>query len=188
MTVRQTTKEIILQSLPVIVGVLVFSVITGNRLEESAELVTKEVPVLLVLLPAFINISGDLADVFSSRLTSELYRGRLDKNFRPFKIYLTDLFSILAVSLSAFVFAAFIGNLVTGYLFHKTSPWGRLIFVVLFAGLIATTLMSLIATLIVRWSYLRGIDADSVTSPINTTGGDMIGTTLLLFLAQLLLT
>ncbi len=187
MKARFTIKQIIKQSAPVLIGVTLFSVITGRNLENSAELVTHHVPVLLVALPAFINIAGDLADVFCSRLSSELYRGNLDSNFRPLRLFLADLIGVLLVGITSFIFVAIFANIITDIIFGKIVSYLYLILIMVTAGVTATFVMMLVGAFLSRWAYLKGLDPDSIIAPITTTGGDMVGTTLLLFLASWIL-
>ena len=187
MKARFTIWQIIKQSAPVLAGVTIFSIITGRNLEGAADLVTHQFPVLLVALPAFINIAGDLADVFCSKLSSELYRGNLDSNFRPYRIFISDLIGVLLVGLTSFVFVSFFSNIVTALIFKKMVSFIDLLVIMVLAGIIATLTMMLVGAFLSRWAYLKGLDPDSIIAPITTTGGDMVGTTLLLILANWIL-
>lgn len=184
---RFTIKQIFLQSAPVLLAMVFVSITTGSNLNQGFGTIISRNPVLLIALPAFINVAGDLATVFASRLTSMIYSGRLSKRFTPFPLYLINLLAILSVCLTAFVLVGLVANILAGVLFHTSSPWIPTMITIITAGLTATTTMSLIGTMIIRISYSRGLDPDAITPPVCTTGGDLVGTFMLLFLANILL-
>ena len=184
---RFTVWQIIKQSAPVLMSMVFLSILTGSKLNTEFDFIIHKNPVLLIALPAFINIDGDLADVFASRLTSMIYSGRLSKKLAPVSLYGENFIAILSVSLTAFVLVGLVGNTLAGLLFQNSSDWVPTLLTILLAGLLATFVMSLVATLIIRVSYAKGLDPDSITPPICTTGGDLVGTFLLLFLANMFL-
>lgn len=186
--VRLTTKQIVRQSAPVICGVLFISLITGSRLDAAFDLIIIDHPVLLILIPAYINITGDMSDVLSSRLSSYLYKGELDTSFRPFRLFVVNFISMIAIALTGFLLAAIFGNLVAGFIFHKSSPWGPLLLTVGLSGFLASSFISLMMSVVLRFIYVRGLDPDSIIPSISTSTGDLTGTLLLLFFASRLLT
>ena len=184
---RFTIWQLVKQTAPVLMSMVLISIFTGSKLNEQFTFIINKNPVLLIVLPAFINIAGDLAGVFASRLTSMIYAGRITARLTPYPLYLVNLLAILGVSLTAFILVGVTGNLLAGLLFQKADPWILTMITILTAGLTATLTMSIVATMIIRLSYTRGLDPDSITPPVCTTGGDLVGTFTLLFLAQLLL-
>ena len=184
---RFSIWQIFKQSAPVLMSMVLLSITTGTRLNDAFTFIVNKNPVLLIALPAFINVAGDLAGVFASRLTSMIYAGRLSSTFRPYSLYLLNLATILTVCLTAFTLVGIVGNILAGILFHNSSPWIPTMFTIIVAGETATLVMSLVATLIIRLSYSRGLDPDAITPPVSTTGGDLVGTFMLLFLAEIFL-
>ena len=166
---------------------MLFSILTGTTFHKGLNSIIKDVPVIIIILPAFINLTGDLSDVFAARLTSYMYKGEIDYNFKPYGLFLVNYLAILSVAVTAFLFAAIAGNLLAGIIFHKIVNWFTLIVIVFSAGFLSTGIMSFIAALLVRFTLKHGIDPDSTISPITTTGGDFLGTTLLMLFAQLFL-
>lgn len=184
---RFTILQIFKQSAPVLLAMVFLSVTTGSRLNSEFNTIILENPVLLIALPAFINIAGDLASVFSSRLTSMIYAGRISTKFTPIPLYVLNLIAILSVCLTAFALVGVAANILAGLIFHKISSWIPTMVTIIVAGETATLAMSLVGTIIIRIGYSRGLDPDAITSPVCTTGGDLVGTFMLLFLANLLL-
>ena len=187
MQARFTVWQIVRQSLPIIYGVMIISMLTGTGFDHAVSTVFSSAPVIVIILPAFINIAGDLSDVFASRLSTALYRGDLNYNFRPLPIFLANIAGVLTVSLISFSATALAGNLVAELLFHNATPWLLTFIVVVTAGFLATLTVSLFGSVLVRYAIKHEKDPDSVISPITTTGGDFVATTLLLVLTQWLL-
>ena len=184
---RFTIVQIFKQSAPVLLAMVFLSLTTGSRLNQEFDSIIYQNPILLIALPAFINVAGDLATVFASRLTTLIYSGKISAKFTPLSLYLANLLAVLSVCLTAFTLVGLVGNVLANILFHKSSPWIPTMITIICSGLAATLLMSLIATIIIRISYSRGLDPDAITPPICTTGGDLVGTFILLFLANMLL-
>jgi len=171
---------IIRESLPVLFGVLIFSLFTGNNLEGASQLIVQKFVIVLIALPAFINMEGDLAAVFTARLTSHLFVGTLSKRFRPYKILLTDLAAVLAVALTGFVFVSGM-TIFLDYLIFATNANSFVILVTfVFAGTVSTLAMCLVGLSVAYFSFSRGLNPGNVTSPLTTTLGDAFGTFLLI--------
>ena len=184
---RFTIWQIVKQTAPVLMSMVLLSIITGSKLNQEFDLISNKEPVLLIALPAFINIAGDLAGVFASRLTTMVYAGRITAKFSPLNLYFVNLLAIVSVSLTAFATVGVAGNILAGVLFQKESAWMPAMLTITLAGLTATITMCLVATGLIRISYTKGLDPDSITSPVCTTGGDLVGTFTLLFLAKIFL-
>lgn len=184
---RFTIWQLVKQTAPVLMAMVLLSIFTGSNLNQEFTFIINKNPVLLIALPAFINIAGDLAGVFASRLTSMVYAGRLSARFKPGSLYMLNLISILTVCLTAFTLVGVAANILAGILFHKSSQWLPTMIIIVVAGLVATTVMSLVATGIIAISYANKLDPDSITPPVCTTGGDLVGTFLLLFLSNVFL-
>ncbi len=162
-----------------------FSSISGGALEHSTELILKKIPILLLVIPAFINVSGDLADVFCARTSSKLYSGELDTRFRPFNTYILDLLAIMLVSFIAFTSLSLLSLLLNVLIFKINFNFLIFYFVVVASGTFTTFIVGVGGSFLTLGLFKRGADIDSIIPPITTTIGDMIGTVTLMFLANL---
>jgi mgtE-like transporter len=133
------------------------------------------------MVPAFIDITGDLAGVVGARVTSHLYTGELDEGFRPYRLLLANLVAILLVSTTAY---AFLGVCVIGITIGLTPVLGpifpafgfpQLFLAILAAGVFATAVTSVIGLFAARLVYRSGRDPDSIIPPLTTTVGDLLG-------------
>ncbi len=184
---RFTVREIVRQSLLTLYGVMIFSAFTGIIFDQNLTHIIQNVPVIVILVPAFINIAGDLSDVLGSRLSTLFYTGKLDNRFRPFSLYLTNLTAILAVSFTSFLAAGLVAYLVAILINHSSVDLFKLLVVVVGAGVLSTFIISIIASLLSSIIFTRGLDPDSKLPPITTTVGDLVGTSLLVYFTVLLL-
>jgi mgtE-like transporter len=189
--VEHTVRKILTESLPVLVLVLIFSLAAGQFLDHTLEGLKLIFPLILLMVPAFIDVTGDLAGVVGARVTSHLYTGELDEGFKPYSLLLTNLIAILLVSATAY---AFLGVCVIGITIIMESLLGLTIFpvigfphlftAILGAGVLATALTSVIGLFAARVVYRSGRDPDSIIPPLTTTVGDLLG---IVFIAMAIL-
>jgi len=161
--------------------VLVFALAAGQFLDSTLEGLKLIFPFILLMVPAFINITGDLAGVVGARVTSSLYTGELDEGFRPYRLLFTNLAAILLVSTSAYAFLGACVIAITicfepaiGPIFPAVG-FPQLFIAILLAGVLATLLTSLIGLVAARLVYRSGRDPDSIIPPLTTTVGDLLG-------------
>jgi mgtE-like transporter len=179
--VKYTVRKILIESLPVLLVVLVFALAAGQFLDTTLEGLKTIFPLILLMVPAFIDITGDLAGVVGARITSHLYTGELDKGFRPYRLLLSNLIAILLVSTTAYAFLGVCVIAITlgfepivGPIF-PIAGFPQLFIAILLAGILATALTSLIGLLAARVVYRSGRDPDSIIPPLTTTVGDLLG-------------
>ncbi|MFX1508749.1 MAG: magnesium transporter [Promethearchaeota archaeon] len=180
--VEYTVRKILTESLPVLVVVLVFALAAGQFLDSAIEGLRIIFPFILLMVPAFIDITGDLAGVVGARVTSHLYTGELDKGFRPYRLLLSNLLAILLVSATAYAFLGLcvigitIGfQTITGILVIHYFGFPHLFGAIVAAGVLATLVTSLIGLFTARLVYRSGRDPDSIIPPLTTTVGDLLG-------------
>jgi len=176
-----TVRKILTESLPILAVVLVFALAAGQFLDQTVNGLRVIFPLILLMVPAFIDITGDLAGVLGARVTSHLYTGELDQGFRPYRLLFANLMAILLVSASAYAFLGVCVILISvglapliGVIFPA---WGfvHLFFAILGAGVLATACTSLIGLFAAQLVYKFGRDPDSVIPPLTTTVGDLLG-------------
>ncbi len=178
---EHTVRKILIESLPVLAIVLVFALAAGQFLDGTLKGLKLIFPLVLLMVPAFIDITGDLAGVVGARVTSHLYTGELDQGFRPYRLLITNLLAILLVSASAYAFlgACVIAIIIwlspiIGLIFPPTG-FPLIFLAICGAGVLATACTSLIGLISARVVYRSGRDPDSIIPPLTTTVGDLLG-------------
>lgn len=182
-----TTSRIVRESFPVLVAMLAFSLFTGRNLEASGDLIVSELPFIILTIPAFINMAGDLADVFTARITSCLFVGSISTRFRPRSLLTANYFGTLTVALLGFVFLGTMIAIVNQFILGHTLDYLRVVASIVLSGMATTVMMSLLGLGAAYVSFSRGLNPDNFTPPLTTTLGDAVGTLLLLSTVRLLL-
>jgi mgtE-like transporter len=176
-----TVRKILTESLPILAVVLVFALAAGQFLDQTVNGLRVIFPLILLMVPAFIDITGDLAGVLGARVTSHLYTGELDQRFRPYRLLFVNLIAILLVSASAYGFLGLFVILITIGLSPIVGPifpaagFPHLFLAILGAGVLATACTSVIGLFAAQLVYKFGRDPDSIIPPLTTTIGDLLG-------------
>ena len=168
------TRRILRESIPVLalagsVDILA-GLVVGSRLERL-----RIYPVLLVLIPPFLERAGALGGILSSRLSSKLHLGALTPRGRPEAGAILDATIIFLFAVVMFTLTGIATHLVT-LLLGLASPGAlTLVGVTLFAGLMATTLAVVVAYYTAVATYRLGMDPDNYGIPLITSSMDFIG-------------
>lgn len=171
---RDTIRRLVRESVVVLTGAALVSVLAGAVLEGQGTLFLA-VPVLLLLFPPFVAVFGALGGILSSRLTSKLHLGLITPSVRPqpevwLEVSMTFLFALLVYSYVG-VSAWLLGNA----LGVTTPPLPQLLGVAVVGGLIGTVFLALVATTAATATYRLGLDPDNHAIPIVTSVMDFIG-------------
>lgn len=169
-----TVRQVVQQSLPVLLYAGVMGILAGSVLEARIETLVDS-PALLVAIPPFIASAGAIGGILSARLSSQLHLGLVEPNTLP------DAAAVREGSLS--VFFGLLGYATVGVLtqaasavFGFSSPGAlQLLGVTLTGGLLAVLLLFVVAYYAATASYRFGLDPDNVGIPIVTASMDFLG-------------
>lgn len=127
-------------------------------------------PGILILLPGFLAMRGNISGALSARIGAALHLNLLNKHKKSF---------LHANALAAFVLslitAGFLGIVAyagTRVFFHANAP--DIILVALFASIISNLLLIPLTTRTTIWLYRHEFDPDNIMGPYITTIGDVI--------------
>jgi len=180
------SKEMVKQSLPLIVFCGVGAIVAGITLSLMTDIFLK-IPGLIVVIPAIIAMRGNISTALGSRLGSAYHLGVIDAD----NIWNDELKqNIIGSFILSFIVSILIGVLA----FFSTIIFfdvaidpillaSILISIVLIAGLISAVILTLITILIIYLVFKRGYDPDNITGPALATFGDMITMSCILFAA-----
>ena len=171
---RDTIRRLVRESVVVLTGAALVSVLAGAVLEGRNDLFLA-VPVLLLLFPPFVAVFGSLGGILSSRLTSKLHLGLVTPSTRPgaevwLEVSMTFLFALgvyLYVGVSAWLLGTALGVTTPGL--------GQLVGVAVVGGLLGTAFLAVVATTAATATYRLGLDPDNHAIPIVTSVMDFIG-------------
>jgi cation transporter-like permease len=178
-------RRILIESLPLLLAVALLSILSGQVLQ-GHESILLSLPVFLLIVPAFVNQSGDIAAVLASRVTTELYTGSTDRNILKSDNLWGSILGLMLSSSIGFTFLAILSDAVAMLLGFNSLPLGTLWMIILFSGVTTILTVMIVGLIVALITYRMGLDPDNFSSPIVTTTSDVIGIFLLFLFASLL--
>jgi mgtE-like transporter len=167
-------RRIVRESLPILFVAGLVDVVAGLTIEKRLESFLA-FPALLVLVPPFLEDSGALGGILTSRLSSKLHLGVVEPTAAPSRAARRDFALIVLFALPVFTLVALSADLVA-FVFALPSPGPlRMVAVSLIGGAIATVFAILVGYYGSIAAYRFGLDPDSHGIPMVTSSMDLIG-------------
>ena len=167
-------RRIVRESVPVLVLAGLVDVVAGLTIEKRLEHFLAY-PALLVLIPPFLEDSGALGGILSSRLSSKLHLGVIDPDNLPQRAARRDFLLIILFAIPVFTLVALSADL-AAFITGLASPGTlEMLAVTLIGGLIATMFVVVIAYYGAIAAYRLGLDPDNHGIPMVTSSMDLIG-------------
>lgn len=130
------------------------------------------IPGIIIMIPGFMEMRGNISGTLSARLSSALFLGKIKPKFSRGKILNGNVaaafFLVLIVSALIGVIA-YLANLI----FFGQSVI-QLVLVSFVAGVISNVIEIPITIATVFWLFRKGHDPDNIMGPYVTTTGDII--------------
>lgn len=167
-------RRIIRESLPVLLGAGLVDVLAGVTIEKRLEAFLV-FPGLLVLVPPFLEDTGALGGILSSRLSSKLHLGVIEARNVPQKTARADFWLTFAFAVPVFVLVAVSSDIAATIAGLATPGVLRMVGVSLLGGFLATACAVGIAYYGAIVSYRLGLDPDNHGIPLITSSMDLIG-------------
>jgi mgtE-like transporter len=167
-------RRIVRESAITLAAAAAVGAIAGTILEARLEQWVA-LPVLLIMIPSFVANCGSLGGILSSRLASKIHLGLIEPRLLPGRIAALDI--SVAFFFSIFAFTAIGATAwVAALLFGFAAPAiTTVIAIALFAGLLATVILSVVAYATAAASHRFGLDPDNEGIPIVTSAMDLLG-------------
>ncbi len=135
------------------------------------------IPGILILMPGFLEMRGNIAGSLAARLSTSLHlklvKGRKGEHITASNIWAAFILGILVSGFLGLV--AYLGTL----LFFKIN-YPNIIIVALVAGFVSNLIMIPITTKTTIWLFRHGHDPDNIMGPYITTLGDIVSVASLL--------
>ncbi|KYC50380.1 MAG: Divalent cation transporter [Candidatus Methanofastidiosum methylothiophilum] len=131
-------------------------------------------PGILTMLPAAIDMRGNIYASMGSRLSTGLHTGEITPSLRDSKLIAENVYSSLiqtVIMATVIAFFAMLGGFVIG---NQTIGFVHLFFISLFASLVAAIGLILTTLLVAIFSFKKGLDPDNVSSPLIASIGDIL--------------
>ena len=176
-------KEMIRQSLPLIVLCGLGGIVAGSTLSLMPDLFVK-IPGLLVVIPAIIAMRGNISTALGSRLGSAYHLGIIDAD----NLWNDELKqNVLGSIILGFIVSLLIGILayISSFFMGINPDPVALISIVVIAGILSALILTLMTIIIIFLVFRRGWDPDNITGPALATFGDIV-TMLCIFASALI--
>ena len=173
-TRRDRLREIVRQSVPVLVVAALLDLVAGVIVEKRLDdLLAAEA--VLILLPAFLGTAGALGGILSSRLSTQFHLGLDHATPLPSRSSLRDMRGLVALAVPMFLVAAVVAHWAAEVTGQTTPGLADLVVVTMLAGLVATVFVILVAYLTTMASFRFGLDPDTYGIPMVTSSLDLVG-------------
>lgn len=167
-------RRIARESLPILCLAGAIDVVAGLTIEKRLDAFLVS-PALLVLIPPFIEDSGALGSILSSRISSKLHLGVVAPTAVPSRVARRDFRLIALFAVPLFTLVALSADLVA-LVFDLPSPGPlRMLGIALIAGVIATVAAIAVGYYGSIAAYRLGLDPDNYGIPLVTSSMDLIG-------------
>jgi mgtE-like transporter len=166
--------RILIESVPVLVIAGTIDVVAGLTIEKRLESFLK-FPALLVLIPPFLEDTGALGSILSSRLASKLHLGVIDPDAVPSPIARYDFALTFTFAVPVFTLVALSAE-IAATVFDQASPGAlNMVGISLIGGFIATGFAVVIAYYGSIATFRLGLDPDNHGVPLLTSSMDLVG-------------
>ncbi|HLD03005.1 MAG TPA: magnesium transporter [Candidatus Nanoarchaeia archaeon] len=159
-------KEIFAAQLLAIIGFLV----AGSLLAFYTEKLLL-IPGMLILIPGFLEMRGNISGTLAARLSSGLFLGVIDPTKRKTRAIHGNLLASFILSIVVCLALGLIAFALSFFLFKVYMP--KLILMSLIAGFISNLIESPLAVVSTLYFYRKGHDPHNIMGPFVTAVGDV---------------
>lgn len=133
----------------------------------------KMLPALIILIPAAIDMRGNIFASLGSRLGTYLHTGQITPDFKKSRILNQNVSSSATLTLITSIYLGILATLVAGIIGLEADVVDMLL-ISTAAGFLSAVIMLIFTVVIAFLSYRRGWDPDNMTAPLITLVGDML--------------
>jgi len=167
-------KTIVIQSVLVMLFAGTLSAAAGLLMESNLSIILA-VPIILTLIPAFLEEGGNIGSILSSRLSTQLNSGRLDAKLKINEEIKKEIINSYILSIMVFPTVSVLVYFIGGFIGIGGIALPKLVFSATVAGLILTTIVIAVSFFVSIVSYRYKINPDNVTIPLIAGTADLIG-------------
>jgi mgtE-like transporter len=167
-------RRIVRESLPVLLVAGTVDVLAGVTIEKRLQSFLI-FPGLLVLVPPFLEDTGALGGILSSRLSSKLHLGVIEPRNVPQRPARGDFVLTFLYGVPVFTLVALSADVAAGVAGLATPGVARMVAISLVGGFLATAAAVGIAYYGAIVAYRLGLDPDNHGIPLITSSMDLIG-------------
>ena len=165
-------KEMLKQSLPLLIVCGLGGILAGNTLGAMVTVI-RDIPGLIVVIPAVIAMRGNISTALGSRLGSAYHLGIIDAENLLNDELKQNLLGSLMLSLIMSIIIGVLAYVSSLALNVYPNPF-QLIIIVVLAGVISGLILMFLTIIIIYFVFKHGYDPDNITGPALATFGDVI--------------
>ncbi|MFB6284600.1 MAG: magnesium transporter [Halobacteria archaeon] len=164
------------KALPVLLVSIIGSILAGTLLAGGhMRSVIKQVPGLLLILPAFLATRGNVYGSLGARISTGLHQGFIEPELEYNKRLLNAMMAALLNGLIISVFVAASSTVIMDFFNKSIIAFWKLVSILLVASFISGVTLIIILVSLLFVAFKRGMDPDTLIGPIMTTAGDIFG-------------
>ncbi len=163
---------------------LIIGLISGTMLAVYKDEILL-IPSMLIIIPGFLEIRGDISGSFASRLSSGLFLKVINKKRENTKMIKGNLLASFILAIIVSLALGLIAFLFNYFVLDINMP--KIILIPLIAGIIVNGIeitMTLFATF---YLFRKGHDPNNIMGPFITSTSDIIGTASLILVTLILI-
>lgn len=177
-------KKICKESIIIVILSSIIGIFSGSILSTSQEILYS-FPIILLILPALNSLTGDIATVLVSRLTTHLYIGIIPPKIQKSKRLTSDFIGLLLtliLSLIALIIIGYTLGFLTGI--QIVNPF-LIIMIITISILILFMLMFILLFISSIVIFKRGKDPNNFLIPLTTSLADFLTPLLLIIFIKI---
>ncbi|MEW6062820.1 MAG: magnesium transporter [Nanoarchaeota archaeon] len=136
------------------------------------------IPALLILLPGFLELKGNIVGSLSARLGTALHTKQIKPKIKYTNFIKQNILADLSLTVIISLILGVIAYLITYLIFDIANP--EIILISLIAALLAMIILTPLTIFSSLWLFRHGYDPDDIMGPYVTSTGDVISTLALL--------
>ena len=171
---KDEVRRIFIQSIPTLLIFIIIEIIAGSLINNELESFIA-LPALLIMVSPFLGSSNSLGGILTSRFSSYLHMGLLRPKALPGKLAFENFAITYVFGIFAFTLIGVATFVVGGLLGMQSPPLSTMIVLSLIAGMISTTILSILAYYLSIATFRMSLDPDDHTIPLITSMIDVFG-------------
>ena len=164
---KKDMKEILSSELIAMTGGLIVGLILASYTDQL-----ELVPGILILIPGFLEMRGNISGTLSARLSAGLFLGKLEPKIHNSRILKSNIIAsfaqVLIVSFVLGAVAFFAINIFFGVYSIK------IIYIAVLAGFLSNIIAIPLTIVTTFWLFKNGHDPNNIMGPYVTSTGDLI--------------
>lgn len=130
------------------------------------------IPGILIFLPGFLEMRGNISGSMSSRLSSALFLGIIKPKVRKNRVIRGNIIATFFLAIIVSLVLGIIAYFVNLHFFGIVTP--EIILIALIAGILANTIQIPLTLFTTFWLFRHGHDPNNIMGPYLTSTGDVI--------------